>query len=890
MRKTLFQSFLILLVSAGLTLLLERLANQHVQNRDELQVREQIVQVQQNLQRTMDRIITDNRTLAEQLASIPEAFQPPYPTDALQNIRVTAPQLSYTLAKDFKIIQAIPFKGNEGILGMDYLMSPDDIRSARAAFKSRNTSVTHVKRLRQTNQPGLIVRTLVHSGPGSTEMLSSILDFQQLLEVSGYRPEHNYSLLIGQSAPGASVEVLLGHQEVYAQQPLGPKVEFPGGIKWELRGHLHTPSFSLQRALGDWIRLSGALVTVLTLLALLKRRGLLNGLTSKHQRITLRFALLLFTLLPIAVLILLFEMLYFGSLQRTALRLQENHIQALGRQASTELQNFLEIPRQAAFNTELFHRGILHPQEAERMLGFFATQLRIQPRLTFMSVVTPEGEFYAASRPPSGLDRTLRMQWATLATNREMQIHWVTDRNEASTNFVRGNSGFDGREFPWYQSARVSPGLQWYPPYAYLTKDSLGQYREFGFGISLPIFDPDDIFLGVLAADISLSQLSDILNNLALDKDTRLILTEPDGQLLAMSGNQSILHRKDGQLQRMQLSELQLPGLSGIAPALNTTDSPQGLQQLARTPDSTPHLLDWRTFRVPDGPELRLITLMPIHDPEGRGLHSMWRDALYLGWLTLLCGTLVTLFASTWLARPLLSLERWARHLQKGDWDAEVPKVYSIREVVSLAQSLKAMAHQLRSHTSSLEQQIERRTRELKQANHRLERLSMTDGLTGLANRRCLDQHSETLWQQALHNGSAFAILMLDIDWFKHYNDHYGHQQGDLALREVAQRVASMARRSNDLAARYGGEEFVLLLDNTETEAALELAERLRAEIENQNIAHDCSPLKHITVSIGVAVFKPEQPASSLDELYLLADAALYKAKATGRNQVAISY
>src|SRR5699024_10852746 len=108
---------------------------------------------------------------------------------------------------------------------------------------------------------------------------------------------------------------------------------------------------------------------------------------------------------------------------------------------------------------------------------------------------------------------------------------------------------------------------------------------------------------------------------------------------------------------------------------------------------------------------------------------------------------------------------------------------------------------QLQAHTSELEHQVNLRTEELSRANRLLEQQSITDGLTGLANRRCLDQQSLRLWQQAQRQRSSFALLMIDIDWFKNYNDHYGHLQGDDTLRRVATILDTHARRPGDLAA-----------------------------------------------------------------------------------------
>ena len=126
----------------------------------------------------------------------------------------------------------------------------------------------------------------------------------------------------------------------------------------------------------------------------------------------------------------------------------------------------------------------------------------------------------------------------------------------------------------------------------------------------------------------------------------------------------------------------------------------------------------------------------------------------------------------------------------------------------------------------------------------------------------------------------------MDIDLFKAYNDHYGHPQGDQALRNVAQTIGGLVHRPGDFAARYGGEEFVVLLADSPLEQALQLGERIRATLQGRGLAHAKGPLGVLTISVGVASTS-DYPAQSLEQLLEAADAALYRAKADGRNRVA---
>ncbi len=185
-----------------------------------------------------------------------------------------------------------------------------------------------------------------------------------------------------------------------------------------------------------------------------------------------------------------------------------------------------------------------------------------------------------------------------------------------------------------------------------------------------------------------------------------------------------------------------------------------------------------------------------------------------------------------------------------------------------------------------LEQSVLERTAELEAANRQLAALSSTDALTGLANRRRFDEVWESEWQRAARMGLPLALALIDVDHFKAYNDHYGHQAGDVCLRQVASLLAAEARRSGELVARYGGEEFVLVLPGATAAEARSVAERIRAAVEGRAMSHEHSPVAgFVTISIGVASARVQR-AEQAEALLKEADVALYLAKHEGRNRV----
>ncbi len=175
-----------------------------------------------------------------------------------------------------------------------------------------------------------------------------------------------------------------------------------------------------------------------------------------------------------------------------------------------------------------------------------------------------------------------------------------------------------------------------------------------------------------------------------------------------------------------------------------------------------------------------------------------------------------------------------------------------------------------------------------KQAELELEELARKDGLTGLANRRAFDEMLERTWRQTLREGGEMALLLLDIDHFKQFNDAYGHQAGDDVLRTVAAAVGEFARRPSDLACRYGGEEFAVIMGGIGSNAAVGIAEEIRSMVAGLGVPHEASPRGSLTLSIGVATAMARVGGSIRmpESLLQAADHALYKAKAGGRNRV----
>ncbi|MPZ40143.1 MAG: diguanylate cyclase [Rhizobiales bacterium] len=247
---------------------------------------------------------------------------------------------------------------------------------------------------------------------------------------------------------------------------------------------------------------------------------------------------------------------------------------------------------------------------------------------------------------------------------------------------------------------------------------------------------------------------------------------------------------------------------------------------------------------------------------------------LQLGFFGLLVLLIAWFGGERLIVDPIRSLARTAERFGRGDLQARAPPEAWAKEFVPLTVALNDMAQKLAD-----------REEELRAANAHLRELASSDALSGLANRRGFDARLAADWQRAGKLARPIALLMIDVDHFKQFNDRYGHVEGDVCLRRIAKLLRETATREDDLPARYGGEEFALLLPGNKVDSALAIAERLRHAVEDLCVTHASSPTGQVTISVGVASLVPSA-GEDAGHLIEAADIALYAAKRRGRNTV----
>jgi len=243
-----------------------------------------------------------------------------------------------------------------------------------------------------------------------------------------------------------------------------------------------------------------------------------------------------------------------------------------------------------------------------------------------------------------------------------------------------------------------------------------------------------------------------------------------------------------------------------------------------------------------------------------------------------------------------------ARALELGAADF-ISKPFDVEEAIARVENqlrLRRLQQQLQAQNTCLQETNQRLREEiayreqieskLQYANQELERLAALDGLTHLANRRRFEEYLLHVWERAAREGEPVCLLLCDVDYFKAFNDTYGHQAGDECLRAIARILQTCCRRATDLVARYGGEEFAAILPNTEASGGQHVGQFIRRQVQGLSIPHATSPAENggVTISVGVAAQVPT-PGSDPAVLVGAGDRALYAAKARGRNRVAVA-
>ncbi|AOY88396.1 hypothetical protein BKP64_09590 [Marinobacter salinus] len=300
-----------------------------------------------------------------------------------------------------------------------------------------------------------------------------------------------------------------------------------------------------------------------------------------------------------------------------------------------------------------------------------------------------------------------------------------------------------------------------------------------------------------------------------------------------------------------------------------------------------------KIYSINGTPSLRATAIMP------RNITELGREITQFGivLLVLLCGffaaALLLLFRRI-VVKPIMSLRADISNISNGMDYSFRSSIRNNDEIGALSREFNSMLATIEANNMELlwlnteltlkHQKVLEVQGDLQEANAELKRLSEHDPLTGLSNRLALEKKLKQAWEILCRTGDPLSVILVDIDFFKLYNDRYGHQKGDRCLKQVADILASAMQRKSDMAARYGGEEFLLVLPGTDAKDAIGVAASIREQIIAANIEHDRSPVApFLTISIGISSIVPNGEIE-MDSLVWTADKALYAVKGSGRN------
>lgn len=388
--------------------------------------------------------------------------------------------------------------------------------------------------------------------------------------------------------------------------------------------------------------------------------------------------------------------------------------------------------------------------------------------------------------------------------------------------------------------------------------EGLGPPRFIDF--AAPIRDDAGGVRGVLGAHADWKWVADVIG-VIVPENHRVAQTD----IYILSADGRIIHPDLGDAQPKlpaQLSTQQGHALS------HWEDGVRYLSAMVAVPGIGPaEVLGWRVV---------------IRQPEAvalASLHALQQHLIIFGIAAALIFMALTFAIATLMSRNLEKVASYAREIEQGGDPAQITLYSTTSEVRHLFNALRSMAAKLLDSQHDLERKVDERTAELAEANEELRRIARRDGLTGLYNRFAANEALLSEFQRMQRTGVAYAILLMDIDYFKRVNDTYGHEVGDLALQGVAA-ILHGTVRVTDFVARYGGEEFLVILPATGLQDAIAVAEKVRAAVA----AIPAPGSGSATISIGVAMADKQQASEC--EAVALADQNLYRAKEGGRNRV----
>jgi diguanylate cyclase (GGDEF)-like protein len=632
----------------------------------------------------------------------------------------------------------------------------------------------------------------------------------------------------------------------------------------------------------------------------LKRRKFSQGV-SLHGILTLPF------ILQVMTIVSLVGYLSYQNAQHSIEDVTTQMMDAVSKRVEQKVNSYLETARIAnQMNSDSVRRGALdldldHPNP--QVEQFLWQQMQLFRNLTWISLGTEAGNTMGAWRPRE--DQGVQISISNRSTQHYGTYYATNERGKLTDLLKIERPAYDPRPRPWYKAAIAAKRAVWTPIYAGFTPGTIF------IASSQPLYDQNGSLVGVSGIDISLLEIQRFLVQTPVSRSGQIFLIERSGLLVASSSQEQSFRLVSGKSpQRVNVLDSQTPLIRVTAQSLlqqvrdfKTIQQPQNFYFKSNRQGEFVKALP---FSMGRGIDWLIIIVVPETDVMAQ-IHAGTQTTLLLCLAALIAVILFNTLMSRWLVKPIKDLSQASQKIARGDFNHQV-QAPNIRELSTLANSFTQMSQELQQsrqkledYSQSLEQKVSDRTQSLEQeiqrravaeialqsANQELQQLAYLDGLTQIANRRQFDECMAQEWRRLKRDQRPLSLILCDVDYFKQYNDAYGHQAGDDCLRRVATAIAANARRPPDLAARYGGEEFAMLLPNTSLEGALEVARQIQTHIQSLQLPHQHSKVsQYVTASFGVTSIVPTETITP-ENLLLRVDQALYQAKTLGRDRIA---
>lgn len=493
----------------------------------------------------------------------------------------------------------------------------------------------------------------------------------------------------------------------------------------------------------------------------------------------------------------------------------------------------------------------------------FYEQAQLYPQMTFISVATADGRYLASAQDPTHkgkhnlaanyINQPLTMEGFYYDPKRGIGEKIVTDPT----------FDYDPRVRPFYTVALSAKSMAWSEITPYYG------YPSLGVSLSVPIFDQNDNVLAVTATSMALVELDSFLKSLDLIDDAYVFIAEENGALIATSQSETLYTKTPSTTVRVRLQDSQNDILRSAGQDLSTNT-----QEL--TVNGEHYLYFLHPITLPHNKTWLIGTLIPAAHHQSL-LATYTKSTVWVTLGLFLCIGLIGSLIARYIGQPIQTLNKATNNDNLTSIQKLPQPLSAIREINSLSQGLITMADTLSDTLHHLEQKVMDRTEYLRDENDILLETTLTDELTGLLNRRGLNEALSRTIDDYLQNDQDFIFVICDIDHFKLINDEFGHTIGDEALSKVAKCLGS-TRFGADIVARYGGDEFVLVFINTEADDVVKRIEQVRQECESAPVT-----ILPITMSFGLVQASTINPLT-MRNIIQLADAKLYQSKNNGRN------